>query len=267
MTDAAAQAERLRERIDTDHGLRLRDGSWLDLAHIREVHTVAVSLEDLSGIATTTADLVRAGRLPAANLPWTVSQHDLRTIGELLARPAELILYLRRRTDVETTQKFDAVDELDLFLHLYESGLYLEPDPVRIARELPQFGPPTVAARRRRAAERASVLASRTNRLDAWYFHQQALETSKTGQDSPVWAATMWALAGSWTSALTAANSSRSLGSVRGPPGPGHGRRRGRRGRRATRRPRRRALSAHRAWTASQPGPVHRDCARAAGPR
>ncbi|MGW6027600.1 hypothetical protein [Streptomyces sp. NPDC055099] len=194
VTDAAAQAERLRERIDTDHGLRLRDGSWLDLAHIREVHTVAVSLEDLSGIATTTAELVRAGLLPAANLPWTVSLHDLRTISELLARPAELILYLRRRTDVETTQKFDAVDELDLFLHFYEGGLYVEPDPVRIARELPQFGPPTVAARRRRTAERATVLASRTDRLDAWYFHQLGHTSTPAGKPAITADATVVAL-------------------------------------------------------------------------
>lgn len=74
----------------------------------------------------------------------------------------------------------------------------------------------------------------------------QASVTSKTGQDSPVRAATMWALAGSWTSALEAANSSRSTSPVRGPPGPGHGRRHGSRGRRASRRPRRRALPASR---------------------
>ncbi|MFJ4519218.1 preprotein translocase subunit SecA [Streptomyces sp. NPDC088816] len=172
VTDAAAQAQRLRERIETDHGVRLRDGSWLDLAHVREVHTIAVSLEDLSGIVTTTADIVGAGLLPPGNLPWAVSLHDLRTIGELIARPAELILYLRRRTDTETTQKFMAVDELDLFLHFYEGGLYVEPDPDRVARELPQFGPPTVAARRRREAETATLLTSRTDRLDAWYFHQ-----------------------------------------------------------------------------------------------
>jgi hypothetical protein len=172
VTDAAAQAQRLRDRIDADHGLRLRDGSWLDLAHIREVHTVAVSLEDLSGIATTTADLVRAGLLPPANLPWTVSLHDLRIVSELIDRPAELILYLRRRTDAETTQRFEAVDEADLFLHFYEGGLYAEPDPDRVARELPHFGPPTVAARRRHRTERIRMLTSRTDRLDAWYFHQ-----------------------------------------------------------------------------------------------
>ncbi|MEU1691234.1 hypothetical protein ABZ590_06575 [Streptomyces hirsutus] len=172
VTDAAAQAQRLRERIETDHGVRLRDGRWLDLAHVREVHTVAISLEDLSGIATTTADLVRTGLLPPGNLPWTVSLHDLQVISELIARPAELVLYLRRRTDTETTQKFQAVDELDLFLHFYEGGLYVEPDPDRIAREFPQFGPPTVAARRRRNAETATLLTSCTDRLDAWYFYQ-----------------------------------------------------------------------------------------------
>lgn len=184
VTAAAAQAQRLRERIDADHGLLLRDGSWLDLAHVREVHAVAVSLEDLSGVATTTTDLVRAGLLPAADLPWTVSLHDLRIVSELIDRPAELVLYLRRRTEAETTQKFEAVDELDFFLHFYDGGLYVEPDPDRVAAELPHAGPPNVAARRRRKAERATVLASRTDRLDAWYFHQ--LGHSPTSADKPV---------------------------------------------------------------------------------
>ncbi|MFD7978751.1 hypothetical protein [Streptomyces sp. NPDC059071] len=175
VTDAASQAQRLRERIETDGGLRLRDTTWLDLAHVREVHSIAVSLEDLSGIVTTTAELVQAGLLPAKNLPWTVSLHDLRVISELVERPAELIVYLRRRTEPETTQRFVAVDELDLFLYFYEAGLYVEPDPEQVARAVPQSGPPTVAAKRRRKAERAEIITSRTELLDAWYFSELGL--------------------------------------------------------------------------------------------
>lgn len=174
VTEAAAQAQRLRERIDSDHGLRLRDGTWIDLGHIREVHTIAVSLEDLSGIATTTSQLVTAGLLPETNLPWTVSLHDLRVISELIDRPAELLVYLRRRTDADTVRKFRAVDELDLFLRFFEGGLYAEPDPEQVVRNLPETASPTVADRRRHRndAQRVEIITSRTDTLDAWYFHR-----------------------------------------------------------------------------------------------
>lgn len=172
ITGAAEQAARVRDRITADRGLLLRDRTWWDLDHVREVHIVAVSLEDLSGVATATALLADAGLLPGGDLPWTVSLHDLRVISELIARPAELIVYLRRRTNLETTRKYAAVDELDLFLEFYRVGLYVEPDPEQVARELPQLGTPRVGARRRRADEHPVHLLSLTDPLDAWYAYQ-----------------------------------------------------------------------------------------------
>jgi len=173
VTSAAAQAERTRHAILTDGGLRLRDGTWLDLSQVREVHSIAVSLDDLSSIATVTTDLVQAGLLSTSvPLPWTVSLHDLRIICELIDRPAELLLYLRRRTESDVTRRFHAMDELDFFLEFYSSGLFVEPDPDRLRQELPQLGEPSVAAKRRFAKERLQLLTSRTDALDAWYFYR-----------------------------------------------------------------------------------------------
>lgn len=172
VTEAAAQADRLRERIVVDGGIRLRDGSWLDLAGVREIHSVGVSLEDLSGIATVTSHVVAAGLLPHGNLPWTVSLHDLRIVTEIVDRPPELLLYLRRRTEPDVTRKFHAVDELDFFLEFLWTGLYIEPNPDDVFAELPQFGEPSVAVRRRYKAQRWTFLTSRTDALDAYYFHQ-----------------------------------------------------------------------------------------------
>jgi hypothetical protein len=182
VTAAANQAARLRERIAEDCGLRLRDGSWLDLGQVREIHAIAVSLEDLTGIVTVTADLVNAGLLPGSHIPWTVSLHDLRVISEVVARPAEFLLYLRRRTEPNVTRKFLAIDELDLFLHMYATGLYVEPDPDEVARELPQFPPASVADRRRHARQPTEILTSRTDDLDAWYFHRLGLRSTPTPQ-------------------------------------------------------------------------------------
>lgn len=172
VTAASDQTNRLRRRITEDGGLRLRDGYWLDLRHVHEIHAIAVSLEDLSGIATVTSDLVQNGILSGAHLPWTVSLHDLRIVTELVERPAELLLYLRRRTEPDVTRRFHAVDELDFFLEFYASGLYVEPDPDRVHAELPQLGEPSVAARRRFQRQKPELLTSRTDQLDAWYFYQ-----------------------------------------------------------------------------------------------
>jgi hypothetical protein len=168
ISDAAQQASRVRDRILADGFLRLRDGSLLDLSHVREVYTVALTLEDLSGIATVTDELVDAGLLPKDFLPLVVSLHDLRIISEIVDNPAEFLLYLRRRTLPELTRRFLAVDELDFFLHMFNTGLYVEPDPDVLAKELPLL-PVTNAQRRRFKNQHPEFLTSRTVPLDDWY--------------------------------------------------------------------------------------------------
>jgi hypothetical protein len=169
ITKAANQAARLRDRIVEDNQLRLRDGQTLDLSSIREIHTIAVGLEDLSGVSTATAMLVDAGVLSVDHIPWTVSIHDLRIICELTDYPSELLLYLRRRTHPEATRKYLAVDELDLYMHFLTYGLYVEPDPHNIAANHPWYGKPTLGDRQRRQNQRRELIESMTSPLDAWY--------------------------------------------------------------------------------------------------
>jgi hypothetical protein len=170
ITKGAAQAGRLKERIIADRGLRLRDGGWLDLTAVRELHTVVTSLDDLSGVSTATSLLVNAGLLVSDNIPWTVSLHDLDLITRLVDRPAEFLLYLRRRTNPLTTVMFTAVDELDLFLAFFKTGLYVEPDPTRMARELPWMSSATPGAIRRYKKQVPTLITSQTDALDAWHF-------------------------------------------------------------------------------------------------
>jgi len=170
ITKAADQADRLRQRILADGRIRLDDGAWIDVSGVREIHTVAVGLEDLSGITTATAMLVDAGVLKQDHIPWTVSLHDLRIICELVERPAELLLYLRRRTEpLVVTRRYRAVDELDLYMHFLERGLYVEPDPRVIAANTPWADPPTPAEVRRFERQRPELVLDRTKALDAWY--------------------------------------------------------------------------------------------------
>lgn len=170
ITKGSEQAGRMKQRIMSDHGLRLRDGTWLDLSDIREVHAVVTSLDDMPAIATATAKLVGAGLLPPDNIPWTVSLNDLELIAQLVDRPAEFLLYVRRRTDPRATEMFMAVDELDLFLFFFRTGLYLEPDPAVSAREMPWLGKPHLKDVRRHKEQTPGLVLSHTDDLDAWYF-------------------------------------------------------------------------------------------------
>jgi hypothetical protein len=171
ITKAAAQAGRTRDRIQADGGLRIHGAGWLDLRHIREIHTIAVSLDDLSTVLTATTHLLDAGVLEPENIPWTVSLHDLELITELVDRPAEFLLYLRRRRNPEVTVMFKAPDELDLFLYFFERGLWVEPDPALVRAAFPFLPEPTTAERRRYRAQQPGLITSRTDPLDRW-FHE-----------------------------------------------------------------------------------------------
>lgn len=166
----AEQAVRMKQRVIDDHGLRLRDGSWIDLADVREVHTVVTSLDDMPGIATATAKLVGAGLLSPEDIPWTVSLNDLDLIVQLVDRPAEFLLYVRRRTEPKATEMFMAVDELDLFLLFFQTGLYVEPDPEAVAREIPWIRGFQNGAARRFRRQGPGLVTSQTDALDTWYY-------------------------------------------------------------------------------------------------
>ncbi|MBR7835187.1 hypothetical protein KDL01_18080 [Actinospica durhamensis] len=169
ITKAADQGRRMRDRIEHDGGLRIEEEGWVDLRHIREIHTVAVSLDDLSTVLTATAELLRAGLLGLDNIPWTVSLHDFELISELVDRPAEFLLYLRRRRNPDAIVMFRAPDELDLFLYFFESGLWAEPDPAKVRSAFPFMPEPTTAELRRYRAQVPSIVSARTDAMDAWF--------------------------------------------------------------------------------------------------
>lgn len=169
ITKAADQAGRLRSAIERDGGVRIEGEGWVDLSSVREIHTMAVSLDDLTSITTATAEMVRAGLLDLHNIPWTVSLHDLELITELVDRPAEFLLYLRRRLAPDATVMFSAADELDLFLYFFEAGLWVEPDPDGVREVFDWLEAPRTAERRRFRNQVPMYVTSRTDALDAWY--------------------------------------------------------------------------------------------------
>jgi hypothetical protein len=70
------------------------------------------------------------------------SLHDLEVISKVIDRPAELLLYLRRRTDSGVATHYRGSDELDLFMLFLDGGLYVEPDPDEVRDQYPTAPPP-----------------------------------------------------------------------------------------------------------------------------
>jgi hypothetical protein len=168
--EAAEQADRARRLIEENHGLQTESG-WLDLSSVREVHSVVVTLDDLGPAGIALDLMVRAGIVTTGRVPWVVSLHDLAVIARVVDLPAELLLYIRRRTEPDFAKVYMAVDELDLFMLFLAGHLYLEPDPDKVAAANPAAPAPTSAERKRHLRSLLpTTVATHTDALDQWIY-------------------------------------------------------------------------------------------------
>ena len=171
---ATDQALRLENHIRTNHGLWLENREWLDLSAIREIRSVTIYLDDFGPLSTALDELVRAKVVGSDRFPWLVTLHDLSIIAEVIDRPAEFLLYLRRRTESEVSLKFSAIDELDLFMLFLTGGLWVEPDPDRVSEEF--LGTTRSTGKERRRYQQSAVptrVMTQTDELDAWVYFQE----------------------------------------------------------------------------------------------
>lgn len=183
--EGARQARRLERLISQNHGLWLGDRSWLDLSGVREVRSVVVGLDDFGPLAVALGDLERAGMLGEGSLPWIASLHDLEVITMVIERPAEFLLYLRRRADSGVATYYRGSDELDLFMLFLNGGLYVQPDPDEVRRQHPAAGPPQARTRKQHQRDaRTTIVGTHTDPLDAWMYWTEG--TSPYEIDKPV---------------------------------------------------------------------------------
>ncbi len=172
--DGARQARRLEDLILSNHGLWREDGTWLDLNGVMEVRSIVVGLDFFGPLAVALGDLKRAGHLGDGSLPWIASLHDLEVISLVIDRPAEFLLYLRRRTDSGVATHYRGADELDLFMLFLDGGLYVEEDPEEVRRLHPTAGPARDRDRNRHLQDaRPTVVGTHTDPLDAWMYRRE----------------------------------------------------------------------------------------------
>jgi hypothetical protein len=171
MGSGARQARRLESLIRTNGGVWDAGGDWLDLSDVREIRTVVAGLDYFGPLGVALGDLTASGLVGGGGLPWIASIHDLVVISRVIDRPAEFLLYLRRRTDSGVARHYRGADELDLFMLFMGGRLFVEDDPDEIHRIHPKTSPPTRTARDRyeRSAQ-PTLVGTFTDPLDAWMY-------------------------------------------------------------------------------------------------
>lgn len=166
--DAARQISRVRQLISVNGGFWTDKDTWHDLSGIREIRGLIVLLDDVGPLGTDLNALQRAGMF-GDQVPLILSMHDLAVISEIGDRPAEFLLYHRRRTDSPVRTFFRAIDELDLYMTFLEGALFVEDDPDAVKRAHPAI--PDVATQRRQAFQESAVgtfVADKCVDLNAW---------------------------------------------------------------------------------------------------
>jgi hypothetical protein len=184
LKEGSAQADRLTRLITTNGGVWGVEGEWIDLSSASEVHSIVVMLDDMGPLSLSMNVLADKGIIESAEVPWIVSMHDLMVLSRTIDHPAQFLEYLRRRRGRRLATMVNGVDELDMFMWFLNGGMYFDPDPQEIAKQLP-LEPPIKASDARRYEEQPRVrLGTLTDPLDAWFYWQEGL--SRTQAAKPV---------------------------------------------------------------------------------
>lgn len=175
---ADEQAERLRALILENQGIWTARRKWVDLSEVEEVHNLVVVLEDLGPVILSTAGLIEAGLIKSERVPWIVSVHDLTVVRDVFEHPAQVLTYVRRRTQAEAARWLEAVDELDVMMFFLNGNLYFESDP---AQGRDGRGPRSgdVAKARRYRQQGPVLVGTLTDPLDAWYERGESLKPAR----------------------------------------------------------------------------------------
>jgi hypothetical protein len=159
--EAAVQLGRAQRVLIESDVLEITVGKQkveIDTSHIRRVFLLAVTLEDLSFVAPTVWDMIHSAILPEGSAPpLLMNLHDIEIICDVVDLPSLLVHYFVRRGRLNRQELVRASDELDLFVHFLNHGLFFEEESDDLKGVDVLF------------------LPSLTDDLDAYYLWQQGL--------------------------------------------------------------------------------------------
>lgn len=173
LTDGNEQAQRLAQLIRANGGVWSADGAWIDLSSTKEIHSIIVMLDDMGPLSLSMNELAEKNIIKSAEVPWIVSLHDLIVTAQVLDHPSQFLEFLRRRRGRKLATMVTGADELDVLMWFITGGMYFEPDPADVAKQLPIDHPPKPADQRRFDQQGRVHLATLTDDLDAWMYGKE----------------------------------------------------------------------------------------------
>jgi hypothetical protein len=158
---AYQQGNRVLELVRSEKDVPFFDVAGKEVVRLRlsrfaRAFLVSVSLEKLSSLSTSLFALRSLGLIQGREWPWSVALNDLRVIAEITDHPTTFLHYLTRRVACSGFEQLTASDELDMFAHYMQRGLFFENDEQFKNADL-------------------YMIASHTDDIDRYYEFQQGL--------------------------------------------------------------------------------------------
>ena len=175
LTEGNQQAQRLVELIRTNGGVVTAGGQWVDLADVREIHSVIVMLADMGPLSLSMNELAEKGVIASDDVPWIVSLHDLLVASRVFDHPAQFLDFVRRRRGRKLATMVTGADELDVLMWFLDGGMYFDPDPEDVAQQIPIDKPINRADQDRFDNQPRVQLGTLTDPLDAWMYAEEGL--------------------------------------------------------------------------------------------
>jgi hypothetical protein len=105
----------------------------IDLAAIKEIHRLSITLEDFSTIQSNLKEIEKTGLIPGDFArAVTISLSDLKVVLDILDNPVERMHYLQRRRAIQENWNYLG-DELDLLGLYVSTGLNVGAESERVA--------------------------------------------------------------------------------------------------------------------------------------
>jgi len=180
LTEGNQQAQRLVELIRANGGVVTAGGQWVDLADVRELHSVLVMLDDMGPLSLSMNELAKQGVIASDEVPWIVSLHDLLVASRVFDHPAQFLQFLRRRRGRKLATMVTGADELDVLMWFLNGGMYFDPDPEDVAQQIPIDKPTSRADQHRFDRQPRVQLGTLTDPLDAWMYAEEGLSQTPT---------------------------------------------------------------------------------------
>lgn len=127
---AYSQAKRTKDYIANNDTSIFKDYQGneikIEKSKYRNVFLINVSFEQLNHLSTQLNALRKSKFIQSSEWFWSVNIFDLKVISETVESPSVFINYLKRRLRYNDFEQFKNSDELDIFGHYLEVGLYFE---------------------------------------------------------------------------------------------------------------------------------------------